>query len=237
MSEVSLNNLYDVENNDVIIKCLVDNKLLNNKIKCKKCNIEMAFVVRQCLDGYAWRCPSCRTFKSLRTGSFFENLRFNLRNIIKMIYYFSIEMSQTKTAKELNVSRSSIVDFFHKLKYVCVQDLKPDEIVLGGPNKVVEIDESLFARAKHNRGKDLKRKQFWVFGMKQRDSGRIYMKFVGARNAANLLPIIYKHVAPESIIYSDLWKSYKAIPLVILSIIIYFQTLLLNNNTTIKAKS
>ena len=90
--------------------------------------------------------------------------------------------------------------------------MKPDEIVLGGPNKIVEIDESLFARAKHNRGKDLKRKQFWVFGLKQRDSGRCFMKLVAARNAATLLPIIYKHVAPESIIFSDLWRSYKAIP-------------------------
>jgi hypothetical protein len=94
--------------------------------------------------------------------------------------------------------------------------LNPDEIVLGGPNKIVEIDESLFARAKHNRGKDLKRKQFWTFGLKQRDSGRCFMKFVDARNAGTLLPIIYKHVAPGTIIFSDLWRAYKAIPMVIL---------------------
>jgi hypothetical protein len=72
----------------------------------------------------------------------------------------------------------------------------------------------LFARAKHNRGKDLRRKQFWVFGMKER-GGDGYMKLVSARNAATLLPIIYKHAAPESIIHSDLWKAYKAIPLVL----------------------
>jgi len=116
VEHVSINNLYEEDNNETIIKCLVDNKLINNKMKCKNCRIQMAFVVRQCLDGYSWRCPSCRTFRSIRAGSFFENLRFNLRNIIKLIYCFSIEMSQTQAAKELNISRSSVVDFFHKLR-------------------------------------------------------------------------------------------------------------------------
>jgi hypothetical protein len=116
VEQVSINNLHVEDNNEAIIKCLVDNKLMNNKMKCKNCHIQMAFVVRQCLDGYAWRCPSCRTYKSIRAGSFFENIRFNLRNVIKLIYHFSIETSQTQTAKELNISRSSVVDFFHKLR-------------------------------------------------------------------------------------------------------------------------
>jgi len=41
-------------------------------------------------------------------------------------------------------------------------DLDKNNIKLGGKNVIVEIDESMFARVKHHRGKDLKRKQIWV---------------------------------------------------------------------------
>lgn len=33
---------------------------------------------------------------------------------------------------------------------------------------MVEIDESLFVKVKHNKGKDLGRPQIWVFGMYER---------------------------------------------------------------------
>ncbi len=72
----------------------------------------------------------------------------------------------------------------------------------------------MFSKVKHNRGKDLRRKQYWVFGMKQRGNGLCYMELVNARNCASLLPIIYNHVAPETVIHSDLWRSYKSIPIV-----------------------
>jgi len=45
VEHVSINNLYEEDNNETIIKCLVDNKLINNKMKCKNCRIQMAFVV------------------------------------------------------------------------------------------------------------------------------------------------------------------------------------------------
>jgi len=89
--------------------------------------------------------------------------------------------------------------------------LNKEDFVLGGDGKIVEIDESMFARVKHHRGKDLKRKQYWVFGLKERDTGKTYMEIVSARNAATLLSIIYKRCAPKTIIYSDLWKAYYGI--------------------------
>jgi hypothetical protein len=110
--------------------------------------------------------------------------------ILKIIYNFTCEISQTQTAKEFCIARASVVDFYQRLRYVCGKYINPDEIILGGASKIVEIDESMFARVKH-RGKDLKRKLVWVFGMKERDSGKCYMQLVSARNAATLIPIIY----------------------------------------------
>ena len=40
---------------------------------------------------------------------------------------------------------------------------------LGGKGKVVEIDESLVAKIKTHRGKDLKIQQVWIFGLISRE--------------------------------------------------------------------
>ncbi|CAF0948312.1 unnamed protein product [Brachionus calyciflorus] len=80
-----------------------------------------------------------------------------------------------------------------------------------GNGLVVEIDGSLFVRVKHNKGKDLKREQVWVFGLYERESARCLFFVVVKRNAVNLLNLIYKYVAPNSIIYSDCWSSYNRI--------------------------
>jgi len=65
--------------------------------------------------------------------------------------------------------------------------------MLGGPNEIVEIDESMFSRVKHFRGKDMhlmsKKRQLWVFGMKSRKNRKLVLKVVQARNAATLLRI------------------------------------------------
>lgn len=83
--------------------------------------------------------------------------------------------------------------------------------MLGGEDEIVEIDESMFAKVKHYRGKDLRRKQLWVFGLKQRSNKQCLFFSVRARNAATLLKIIYDNCLPGTIIHSDLWRAYKHI--------------------------
>ena len=103
------------------------------------------------------------------------------------------------------------MDQFTLLRYLCSLDINIDEIKLGGDGKIVEIDESMFAKVKHFKGKDLQRRQLWVFGMKERESGRCWLQIVKARDAATLLHIIYRRTLPKTIIYSDLWKAYSGI--------------------------
>ncbi len=61
------------------------------------------------------------------------------------------------------------MDQFTLLRYLCSLDINIEEIKLGGDGKIVEIDESMFAKVKHFKGKDLQRRQLWVFGMKERE--------------------------------------------------------------------
>ncbi|CAF1098826.1 unnamed protein product, partial [Brachionus calyciflorus] len=82
---------------------------------------------------------------------------------------------------------------------------------LGGEKKIVEIDESLFIKLKHFKGKDLKRPQVWVFGMYERSSKKNLFFVVPKRDAFTLLNIIYEFILPDTMIYSDCWKAYSKI--------------------------
>ncbi len=60
-------------------------------------------------------------------------------------------------------------------------------------------------------GKDLKRKQEWVFGLYDRDTQKALFLHVPNRNATTLLNLINKHCLPKSVIYSDCWAAYNRI--------------------------
>ena len=51
----------------------------------------------------------------------------------------------------------------------------------------------------------------WIFGIAQPTVDDYEVRFfhVQRRNAATLLPIIWKHVYPTTIIWSDEWKVYR----------------------------
>ena len=67
---------------------------------------------------------------------------------------------------------------------------------LGGHGKVVQIDESVLVRAKYNRGRQLRERQRWVFGVYDPATKQGYIQLVEDRSADKLLPIIQRVVAP-----------------------------------------
>jgi hypothetical protein len=97
------------------------------------------------------------------------------------------------------------------LRNICTIALDKIQIKLGGINHIIQIGESLFAKVKCNRGKDLLRKQVWVFSMVDARTDIIYFQTVEDRTAKSLLSVIYDHSIPKSIIASDSYSSYSKI--------------------------
>lgn len=82
---------------------------------------------------------------------------------------------------------------------------------LGGVGKNIEIDESKFGKRKYNRGKRVEGQ--WVFGLIERETGRVVLVPVERRNTETLLPIIKKWVLIGSTIISDRWGAYNSLEL------------------------
>ena len=84
--------------------------------------------------------------------------------------------------------------------------LEKDSAKIGGPGKIVEIDESKFGKRKYHKGS--RKDGIWVFGGIERDSKNCFLSSVEDRSAEMLIPIIKEHVLPGTTIISDCWKAY-----------------------------
>ena len=98
-------------------------------------------------------------------------------------------------------------DYCGLLQLLPERDSKP----IGGPGKVVEIDESKFGKRKYNRGKRVD--GCWVFRGIERDSNppKCFFSTVTDRSAQTLIPIIKRWILPGTTIVSDCWKSYSSL--------------------------
>ena len=95
-------------------------------------------------DGYIFRCGTCKTTKSLRSASFFSKSKLPLQKWLVLLYWWIRQYPVTDAAEEAKVSRETAINVYQWLREVCSTKLLATPIVLGGPQKVVQIDESLF---------------------------------------------------------------------------------------------
>ncbi|CAF0747971.1 unnamed protein product [Brachionus calyciflorus] len=195
--------------------------LIPKEKRCPKCDCVMQIKSRKRENKsnfllYNWRCTKCASFFSLYEGTFFGIFKIPILIICQLIKCWSLEIGIAKSCElnildEIKISRYTVSKIFKYLRLCCCVFIDKTNIKLGGKSCIIEIDESLFGKVKYNKGKDLRKKKVWVFGLIERLSGRCYLQVVPNRKAETLLAIIYDHVLPGSIVYSDKWSSYNKI--------------------------
>ena len=189
------------------------------------------------VHGCEWKCYAiikkpkkrafpCHTVVSIAKHSWFDNTKLKVVEVLELLYewwsrYFfyiswwlSVYISHLTCRKELKtisqdtgLAPHSTVDWSSFCRQVCIDAVTTDFQPIGGVGKIVEIDESLFGKLKYGRGERKNRGQ-WVFGGVERDTGNCFLVPVETRNAATLLPIIFKYILPGTTIYSDKWAAY-----------------------------
>ena len=115
-------------------------------------------------------------------------------------------MNVTNVIHETGHAKQTIVDWFNFHRDVCAQYFIDNPMMLGGPGKIVEIDESKFGKRKYNQGRY--KEGHWVFGGIERDTNDAFMVEVADRSANTLLPIIQTYIRPGTTVFSDEWRAY-----------------------------
>jgi len=125
-----------------------------------------------------------------------------------LLRFFIAEVTARKAADLTGINRRTAILYYHKIRQVITAQLELQaEEVLGGE---IELDESYFGGArKGKRGRGAAGKVI-VFGILKRDD-RVYTKVVTDTKTDTLMPIIIRKIAPDSIVYTDCYRSYNAL--------------------------
>ena len=163
MSELPLNliRLNDLcRDREKLKEFLITEKLLLDfkGTACFYCNSGAfeKYTDKSYIDGFSWRCTNrrCRKRLSPKTGSWFENSKLDYHSILLITYCWSVGHPNWAAALECDISENSIVDWYNFCRDTCALSLdnqqKPFNQI-GGPGKVVEIDESCFGKNKYHR--------------------------------------------------------------------------------------
>ena len=108
------------------------------------------------------------------------------------------------------MSSTAHADWCSYMREVCGIVLRRGEQrQIGGVGFTVEIDETVLARRKYNRGRCV-REQWLVGGICREDKG-VFLQLVEDRTAATLLDVIQRYVARGTTVYTDEFRSYRCL--------------------------
>ncbi|GAB2199425.1 IS1595 family transposase [Sessilibacter sp. MAH4] len=131
--------------------------------------------------------------------------RLTPRQQSRLIEYFVVGATARAAAEMLGVQPNTAIRFFMRLRQLIASRLPRYDL-----SGEVEIDESYFGGVrKGKRGRSAGGK-IAVFGLLKR-GGKVFTVIIPNAKTETLLPIINEKVTPDSIVYTNTFKSYNAL--------------------------
>jgi transposase len=137
-----------------------------------------------------------------------RNSKLTNRQLNGLVKYFALEVPASRAARVMGINRHSAERVYHLIRRCLARECELHS-PLGGE---VECDESYFGgRRKGPRGRGAAGK-VPVFGLLKRE-GKVYTRVVEHVSRKTLRQIIRTKVVPESVIYTDSFRSYDGLVL------------------------
>ncbi|KAF7689115.1 hypothetical protein CDIK_2865 [Cucumispora dikerogammari] len=142
--------------------------------------------------------------QSIRKDSVFFKIKAPLSKIILVIYEWSQFTSLKNIKKKYGVGIkliNTIIDIFKQ------QFKKMKKTKIGGPNEVIEVDETALSTTKYNT--DRRFEQIWCIERICRRTKNVFYKLSRKRTQKVMNELMTKRVEKNTTIVTDGWKGYE----------------------------
>ena len=134
---------------------------------------------------------------------YIKHCKLSKNKQLELMKYFIAGATARTAADLVGIHRNTAIRFFHKLRVkIALKQQDRNEQFSG----TVELDESYFdgvRKGKRGRGAAGKVAVFCIL----KQGGKVYTQIV-LDTKTSLMPIIRRKIEPDSIIYTDCWRSY-----------------------------
>jgi len=192
-------------------------KKFGDRTRCPHCDYTRKFWE---IEPDRWECARCERQFGLFTLSWLERTRFDRPEILELLYWFELALTDHDIAKHLEVDYRRVHRFFMTVREaISAYENRTIQVMDG----TVEVDESYFGaqfqnrrrsererlrkEGKVKRGRGANDLQQAVFGIYERADGIVYVQPVEDVTQDTLQDILRGKVTVSSTVYSDTWKS------------------------------
>jgi hypothetical protein len=151
------------------IKLLQECGVLKRETLCPTCGSNVSlWRSDSVIDKFHWRCrkgkrgQQCNATRSVRHSSWFTKSKLTLLEVMLLTYYIMQKVPSAEIQKQLYIEQHTASDRFQFCREVLLDFVEGNSEMIGGEEKVVEIDESKFGKTKYHRGHYVNGQ--WVFG-------------------------------------------------------------------------
>ena len=136
-----------------------------------------------------------------------KHCKLSNKEQLRLLEHFVAGTPARTAAEIVGVHRNSAIRFFHKLRVkIALKQQNRSEQFCGK----IELDESYFGgHRKGKRGRGAAGKVA-VFGILKR-GGHVYTQIIHDAKTETLLPIIRQKIMPDSVVYTDYFRSYNVL--------------------------
>ena len=207
----------ELEDGEELLQLLRENGLVKRRGR-RCCNRPMreAPYGKSRLFGKAWRCSVCYKTKQIMVGSFFENSKLHPLTILKVAYsYLVVGLSHKAMSVMMRNTpvKNNLTDWMQFCRDVLSKDLirELENEKLGGPGKIVVVDETALAKRKYQRGRMKARETIWVLGMYDVEKKVGLLVWIPNRSHEGIIPKIEENVEPGTKIITDELRTYRCL--------------------------
>ena len=186
----------------------------DGRVLCPRCgNDKHSFIKTR----WHWFCKGCKKQFTVKVGTIFEDSALGLdkwMSAVWMIVNAKNGISSWEIHRALGVTQKTAWFMLHRIRKAMS---KGSFVKLGGPRSEVEADETFIGGKARNMHLSEKKRRITSTGPRGKQpvwaalerGGQVHCEVIPTTRKPEIQPMVHKHVAAESALYTDAQLSYR----------------------------